>query len=54
VATQFEAMAMGCPVISTSIGIEGPEARENIDFLQMDDSTSMGKQSGEYGDRSLM
>jgi len=37
----FEAMAMGCPVVSTSIGIEGLEARENIDFLQRDDAASM-------------
>jgi glycosyltransferase involved in cell wall biosynthesis len=37
----FEAMAMGCPVISTSIGIEGLEARENIDYLQRDDGASM-------------
>jgi glycosyltransferase involved in cell wall biosynthesis len=32
---------MGCPVVSTSIGIEGLEARENIDFLQRDDAASM-------------
>jgi glycosyltransferase involved in cell wall biosynthesis len=38
----FEAMAMGCPVISTSIGIEGLDARENIDYLQRDDAASMG------------
>jgi glycosyltransferase involved in cell wall biosynthesis len=37
----FEAMAMGCPVVSTSIGIEGLEARENIDYLQRDDGASM-------------
>jgi glycosyltransferase involved in cell wall biosynthesis len=37
----FEAMAMGCPVVSTSIGIEGLEAREDVHYLRRDDAPSM-------------
>ena len=37
----FEAMAMGCPVVSTSIGIEGLDVQEDIHFMQRDDSLSM-------------
>jgi glycosyltransferase involved in cell wall biosynthesis len=37
----FEAMAMGCPVVSTSIGIEGLDAREDVDYLKKDDAASI-------------
>ena len=37
----FEAMAMGCPVVSTSIGIEGLDALEGRDYLRRDDAPSM-------------
>ena len=37
----FEAMAMGCPVVSTSIGIEGLDALEGRDYLRRDDAASM-------------
>lgn len=39
----FEAMAMGCPVVSTSIGIEGLDARVDVDFLQRDTAASMAQ-----------
>jgi glycosyltransferase involved in cell wall biosynthesis len=35
----FEAMAMGCPVVSTSIGIEGLEVRDGDHFLKRDLAT---------------
>lgn len=37
----FEAMAMGCPIVSTSIGMEGLDAREEEDYLRRDDPDSM-------------
>lgn len=37
----FEAMAMGCPVVSTSIGIEGLDARDDVDYLQRDSAASI-------------
>lgn len=37
----FEAMAMGCPVVSTSIGIEGLDATEEVDYLRRDGATSI-------------
>jgi len=35
----FEAMAMGCPVVSTSIGIEGLELAADDQYLLADDAT---------------
>jgi len=35
----FEAMAMGCPVVSTSIGIEGLKVRDGDHFLKRDLAT---------------
>ena len=35
----FEAMAMGCPVVSTSIGIEGLDVRDGEHFLCRDDAS---------------
>lgn len=32
----FEAMAMGCPVVSTTIGIEGLDVQDGVHFLQRD------------------
>ena len=37
----FEAMAMGCPVISTAIGIEGLSAEAGRHFLEHDDPAAM-------------
>jgi glycosyltransferase involved in cell wall biosynthesis len=37
----FEAMAMGCPIVSTSIGMEGLSAREDAEYLRRDDADSM-------------
>ncbi|MES2263037.1 MAG: glycosyltransferase family 4 protein [Pseudomonadota bacterium] len=37
----FEAMAMGCPVVSTAIGIEGLDAERDIHYLERDDAASM-------------
>ena len=37
----FEAMAMGCPVVSTSIGMEGLEVTPDEHFLCRDDAASM-------------
>jgi len=34
----FEAMAMGCPVLSTSIGIEGLSADADVHYLKRDDA----------------
>ncbi|MEO8523684.1 MAG: glycosyltransferase [Caldimonas sp.] len=36
----FEAMAMGCPVVSTSIGIEGLDVRDGEEFLRRDDASA--------------
>ena len=32
----FEAMAMGCPIVSTSLGVEGLAVREGVDYLAAD------------------
>jgi glycosyltransferase involved in cell wall biosynthesis len=37
----FEAMAMGCPVVSTAIGIEGLEAQRDVHYLERDDPAAM-------------
>ena len=37
----FEAMAMGCPIVSTSIGMEGLGAVAQKHFLQCDDAVSV-------------
>lgn len=37
----FEAMAMGCPVVSTAIGIEGLGAEKDQHYLERDDAASM-------------
>lgn len=37
----FEAMAMGCPVVSTAIGIEGLGAEQDVHYLERDDPASM-------------
>ena len=37
----FEAMAMGCPVVSTAIGIEGLGAEPDTHYLERDDAASM-------------
>ncbi|CAN7662203.1 glycosyltransferase family 4 protein [Pseudoduganella sp. LjRoot289] len=37
----FEAMAMGCPVVSTAIGIEGLDAERDVHYLERDDPASM-------------
>lgn len=37
----FEAMAMGCPVVSTAIGIEGLDAEPGRHFLERDDPVQM-------------
>jgi glycosyltransferase involved in cell wall biosynthesis len=37
----FEAMAMGCPVVSTAIGIEGLGAEQDEHYLERDDAASM-------------
>jgi glycosyltransferase involved in cell wall biosynthesis len=37
----FEAMAMGCPVVSTAIGIEGLGADKDKHYLERDDPASM-------------
>lgn len=39
----FEAMAMGCPVVSTSIGIEGLGVSPNVDYLEADDAAAMAQ-----------
>ncbi len=33
----FEAMAMGCPVVSTTIGVEGLDIEEDVHYLRRDD-----------------
>jgi glycosyltransferase involved in cell wall biosynthesis len=37
----FEAMAMGCPVVSTTIGMEGLPVSNGVHFLQADKPTDM-------------
>jgi glycosyltransferase involved in cell wall biosynthesis len=37
----FEAMAMGCPVVSTSVGIEGLDVQEGQHFLGRDDAAQL-------------
>ena len=37
----FEAMAMGCPVVSTAIGIEGLGAEQDVHYLERDDPAAM-------------
>ncbi len=37
----FEAMAMGCPVVSTTIGMEGLDAEPGTHFLQRDDAPGL-------------
>ena len=37
----FEAMAMGCPIVSTSIGMEGLDAEEGVYYMKSDTATSM-------------
>ena len=32
----FEAMAMGCPIVSTSLGVEGLAVRDGVDYLAAD------------------
>lgn len=39
----FEAMAMGCPVVSTSIGIEGLEAEAGEHFLRCDGAAAFAQ-----------
>lgn len=39
----FEAMAMGCPVVSTSIGIEGLHAEPGEHFLQRDGASDLAQ-----------
>lgn len=39
----FEAMAMGCPVVSTAIGIEGLGVAPDEHFLQRDDAAGMAE-----------
>jgi glycosyltransferase involved in cell wall biosynthesis len=36
----FEAMAMGRPVVSTGLGVEGLEVRDEVEFLQADDAAA--------------
>ena len=33
----FEAMAMGCPLVSTTIGVEGLDIKEDVHYLRRDD-----------------
>jgi len=37
----FEAMAMGCPVVSTSVGIEGLAVEPDVHFINRDDPDAM-------------
>ena len=37
----FEAMAMGCPVVSTALGMEGLGARADLHYLERDDPAAM-------------
>ena len=39
----FEAMAMGCPVVSTSIGIEGLELEAGAQYLLADDAAAFAE-----------
>jgi polysaccharide biosynthesis protein PslH len=36
----FEAMAMGRPVVSTGLGVEGLDVRDEAEFLRADDATA--------------
>lgn len=36
----FEAMAMGCPVVSTSMGVEGLPVKNGVDYLAADTATA--------------
>lgn len=50
----FEAMAMGCPVVSTSIGIEGLQAEAGRHYLARDDAESIAAAVlALLGDRAL-
>jgi glycosyltransferase involved in cell wall biosynthesis len=50
----FEAMAMGCPVVSTSIGIEGLDVRNGEQFLCRDDPSEFAQAVVQLiGDASL-
>lgn len=39
----FEAMAMGCPIVSTTIGTEGLGAQAEVHFLQRDGAVEMSR-----------
>ncbi|MBC7380782.1 MAG: glycosyltransferase, partial [Burkholderiaceae bacterium] len=39
----FEAMAMGCPVLSTTIGMEGLDAEPGRHFVQHDDAAALAR-----------
>lgn len=39
----FEAMAMGCPVVSTAIGIEGLDAQAGVHYVERDDPAPMAQ-----------
>lgn len=39
----FEAMAMGCPIVSTSIGMEGLDAQPDRDWLCRDDAPGLAE-----------
>ncbi len=39
----FEAMAMGCPVLSTTIGMEGLDAEPGTHFVQRDDASALAQ-----------
>lgn len=39
----FEAMAMGCPVVSTGLGVEGLDLTENVHFVRSDDAAGFAE-----------
>lgn len=39
----FEAMAMGCPIVSTAIGMEGLDAQPELHYLLRDDPAAMAE-----------
>ena len=39
----FEAMAMGCPVVSTTIGIEGLDVQDGVHYLCRDDPSELAE-----------
>ena len=39
----FEAMAMGCPIVSTSIGVEGLPLEDGVHYLRADDAPSFAQ-----------